>query len=54
MAYSGWQRRPLSIPDHTLLAIGHMLFSSERDERRLTRKSSGSAIAAEALMSNAG
>ena len=29
MAYSWWQRRPLSIPDHTLLAIRHMLFSSD-------------------------
>jgi hypothetical protein len=26
MAYSWQQRRPLSIPDHTLLAIRHMLF----------------------------
>ena len=32
MTYSWWQRRSLSIPDHTLLAIRHMLFSS--DERR--------------------
>ncbi|MEY4706199.1 MAG: hypothetical protein RL042_2404 [Nitrospirota bacterium] len=34
MAYSWEQRRPLSIPDHTLLAIRHRLFSS--DERRTT------------------
>jgi len=29
MAYSWEQRRPLSIPKHTLLAIRHMLFSSD-------------------------
>ena len=34
MAYSWWQRRPLPIPDHTLLAIRHMRCSS--DERRTT------------------
>jgi hypothetical protein len=35
MANSWWQRRSLSIPDHTLLAIRHMLFSS--DEQRTKR-----------------
>jgi len=39
MAYSWQQRRPLSIPDHTLLAIRHMLFSS--DERRTTDEEDG-------------
>jgi len=30
MAYSWWQRCLLSTPDHTLLAIRHMLFSSDK------------------------